>query len=202
MRAKRIITTLLSCCFFGFFHTTTFALPMAKTMTNVSCPSIQEIQSYQFAAGFPYGFDSQLNQPKYIVGAASESLFGGAASGYDTPSWTLVMYPLHVGSNETIQNATQSVLNQLIPVSSTPFTSEVIDEVSVTFCAYTLPGNPSVSALAYYDDSDVWGDDYDDEDDYDDSDDDWAHKKSAKATHSAQKHHHKRLMRIAKFLMK
>lgn len=149
----RRLSVLISSSVFAFMSHLAFAQKVAQ----VTCPTADEIKQFSYLASYPYGFNHESKNLKSIGVAVNMSdVDSDADSG-----WALVMHPLEVGQSESAVDVVQNTLEKLIPVSSTPFNYTVIDDLDIPVCAYTLPGNQEVNALAYFVDQSY--DDMDDE---------------------------------------
>ena len=148
----------------------------ANKATSVNCPTADQIKQFSHLASFPFGFNSESKSMKSVAVAANmEEL--DAESG-----WALVIHPLEVSQSETAPQVVQNAIDKLVPVSSTPFNYTIVDDLEVPVCAYTLPGNQQVNALAYYVDQS-----------FDDMDDDNFAKVRSKISHKRM-----RMLKIAK----
>lgn len=181
---KRIFVIMLS-SLIALFSQFVFATQAA----NVTCPTSDQIKQYSSLFSAPYGFNNKSKSLKSVTVATDFTEMNEETRA----GWFLVVYPLEVNQAELAPQVLKNTLDNLIPVSSVPFNFMAIDDVEFTVCAYTLPGNQELNALAYYVDETDADDDFDDDDFEDDQ---ITMKKHLK-------HHHKhiRILKIAKHML-
>ena len=119
-------------------------LVFANQDNNLICPTALEIKAFSYLASFPYGFNPHSKSIQMIAAAANTENSEGPAG------WGLVIHPLEVNQSSSPEQVVNSALTKLTPVSKTPFHYTMIDDVAVEVCAYVLPENSQVQALAYY----------------------------------------------------
>lgn len=154
----------------------------ADQAQHLACPTIEQIQKFSPVASFPYAFNPAQQTIKAVAVAANmDELDDDAAA----ETWAVVIHPVDVTLSGTPAEATQTVLDGLIPASTEPFNYTVVDDVDVPVCAYKLPNRPKMSILAYYINTEIGDMD-------DDMDDDFV-KLNVKADSK-----HKRMLAIAK----
>lgn len=142
---------------------------------ELTCPSTEEIGQLTYGAAFPYGFDKRTLRAKFVVGAQETE--GNNLN--ENGEWMLLMYPVAARQSEDLQTLSQSLIERLVPVTPTPYQFNVVDDIQLPFCAYAVPGQNDITAMAYFIDNGY----NDDEDDSDDGDD-FPAKVKSKVSHS------------------
>ena len=183
---NRVKTITSSCIFFLACHGAFAASP---SVAALACPSADDIRQFNYVFGFPYGFDVATGQLK-VIAAAEQN--GDLIRDFED-EWGLFIKPVLVKPTEDARNTVNHIVQQLEPVATTPFHFNIVEDLNMQFCVYTIPGNNAISALAFYNDNDLSLDD--DNDDNDEMND------MVKKHSKAKTHHQKRLMQIAKQLL-
>ncbi|MCX7114614.1 MAG: hypothetical protein NTW08_01685 [Gammaproteobacteria bacterium] len=128
------------CCGFIMWLGTSMALA-------AHCPSVNELKEFQPVLTWPYAYNSKNQNVEYVSFAAKEQI------GDTYVVWLLYLNPVRAKQNEDIYANIQSTLSQLKLVSLTAFEHHVSDfdngELNFQFCAYTLPNNTRMQAMAY-----------------------------------------------------
>jgi hypothetical protein len=157
MLTNRRLWSVLSGGFFVLLSAVSFANEPAELV----CPSMEEIGQYSPAVSFPYGFNQQ-SQKMQVLAAAGKVDENDNGEDSNVGSWVLMIHPLEVGESDVANQVIKDALENLQPVSVTPFQYNVVEDKQLPVCAYRLHGHKEVSALAYY--MDDYSDDFDDDD--------------------------------------
>ena len=186
MKAFYRIKTITSFCI--LYLASHGAIAATPSVAALACPSADDIRQFNYVFGFPYGFDVATGQLKVIAVAEQN---GDLIRDFED-EWGLFINPVLVKPSEDARITVNHIVQQLEPIASTPFHFNIIEDLNMQFCVYTLPGNNTISALAFFNDNDLELDNNDDNDEIND-----IVKKHSKA----KTHHQKRLMQIAKQLL-
>lgn len=178
MKTIQFIKNIFACCIALLVSHSA----MAVNAPEVACPTAGQISQFSYGAAFPYGFDKHSQRAKFIVGAEEPEAGTSAVNG----DWLLFMYPISVRQADDVQTIAQSVIQHLVPVTPVAFQFNLVDDIQLPFCVYSLPGHDDVNAIAYFIDNGFDGD-------YDDDNGDFSAKIHSKVNHSRL-----RMMKIMK----
>lgn len=155
MKTIQFIKNIVACCIASLISQSV----IAANASEITCPTSGQISQFNYEAAFPYGFDKHSQRAKFIMGAEEPN---AAASNIDG-NWLLFIYPISARQSDDVQAIAQSVIGHLVPVTPTAFQFNLVDDIQLPFCVYSLPGHDDVTAMAYFIDN-GFGGDYDDDD--------------------------------------
>jgi len=170
MKSTELIKNILCYCVMSFISFNAFSAHAQV----LNCPSTAEIGQLTYGAALPYGFDKKTLRAKFVVGALETERNNLNENG----EWILLMYPVAARQSENIQTLSQSYIERLVKVTPTPYQFNIVDDIQLTFCAYAVPGQDDVTAMAYFIDNNYDDDEYDD---------DFSAKIKSKVSHSRQR---------------
>ena len=120
----------------------------ANSASLTTCPSINTFKASNFEMTVPYSYDVHMHSMKVLALVAYP---------FDADQvFDLLINPVNVASGDTLVQNVNSIISKLQPETELPFTFHINDEDgSLSVCAYSLPGDASVTALLVADDSDM-----------------------------------------------
>lgn len=178
MKSFQFVKNIFSCCFVLLISQTA----IAGNSSNIACPTTEQVSQFNYGAAFPYGFDKHSQRAKFIIGADEAENETSASNG----DWLLFVYPVSARQTDDVRTIAQTIIEHLVPITPFAFQFNLVDDLQLPFCVYSLPGHDDVNALAYFVDNGF-------DDDYDDDDNDFNSKIRSKVHHNRL-----RMMKIVK----
>lgn len=111
----------------------------ASNANLTTCPS-GNFKVSHFALTAPYGYDALTKSMKILVVAEYVA--------DNNQLLDFIIYPVGAASGDTLVDNVNALIAKLQPVSDSPLTYQINDEDgSNSVCAYSLPGDNTVTAL-------------------------------------------------------
>ena len=110
--------------------------------SDVVCPTTNELQQFNLLETFMHGFDPKTQKITFAA-LLEQGVLG---------NWALEIDLMQAGQGDDVTVITTETVQQLMPVSSTPFADDLsgLTGERLPVCVYTLPGNDRVFALAFF----------------------------------------------------
>lgn len=123
-------------------------MAFANSASLTTCPSINDFKASHFEMTVPYHYDVHTHSMKVLALVAYP---------FDADQvFDLLINPVNVASGDTLIDNVNTIISKLYPETDLPFTFHINDEDgSLSVCAYSLPGDTSITALLVADDSDM-----------------------------------------------
>ena len=121
---------------------------LANSASLTTCPSINNFKASRFEASGAYGYDIRTKSLNLLAVMEYPA--------YAKQTFDLLIYPIKLKTDDDLLTRTNVLIAQLQSESEAPITFHINDDDGdMSVCAYTIPGDPSVTALLVADDGDI-----------------------------------------------